>query len=426
MSDCCGSITVPPKEYAEHELPLVENARKWYDTEYYVITHPYAYSLGPIPYNTPVYVVGLTDHSMYFDADTSEFVVEQLSLEGDWVEKERILIGNIPLSFSFTFDQNGHIAIVWESEGVIYRYWYDTFISDHTTTTVGAGKSPYINMESFNEILKPVRQIIMVYVNANNELVYRLQDDRYTIEHVLYEDVHSVVAFEHTSRNSLKLVYLVHLPPLNYELKSIATERLGEWIGDNASGEVEFIIDALVLRPVVLVLGIEEQPIGLTREIIDVELEIIPSVAELPSIEERPIGLTRGISGVSLIIRDFVYKTYFEEPIPEGLSHTSEFISFTMQDVRVDISQEEPVPPALTHTCGFISYSLNYPKSSLLNLLNYANGLIEGDYTPASWADMIIERDAAQIVYDDAGATQIQVNDAWVSLNDAINALVEE
>jgi len=64
-------------------------------------------------------------------------------------------------------------------------------------------------------------------------------------------------------------------------------------------------------------------------------------------------------------------------------------------------------------------------KAALRAAIVAAQGHSESDYTPATWTSMQTALIASQIVYADAGATQLEVDESRDILNAAINALVE-
>ena len=63
-------------------------------------------------------------------------------------------------------------------------------------------------------------------------------------------------------------------------------------------------------------------------------------------------------------------------------------------------------------------------RAALRALIAEANQLNQADYTPGSWAVFATARSGAQAVYNDSDATQVQVDNAWQSLNTAMTGLV--
>lgn len=62
-------------------------------------------------------------------------------------------------------------------------------------------------------------------------------------------------------------------------------------------------------------------------------------------------------------------------------------------------------------------------KTTLEDLINDTNDLVESDYTPESWSIFTTALEEANIILNDNNATQAQVNSAADALADAINNL---
>lgn len=91
--------------------------------------------------------------------------------------------------FNFTFDQNANLAIVYVRYGIAYLYWYDSTISDMTTTTLGSNYiSPKLSLDDKRSESSATSDIVLGYIR-NNNLCIRLQRDRYETEYVLELDV---------------------------------------------------------------------------------------------------------------------------------------------------------------------------------------------------------------------------------------------
>lgn len=409
---------------------IQENVRKFYDTDFYIVDDLVAYSKGPSTYLTPVYVVGLADYCCYYNPDTSSLVLEQKDIFDDiWVEVDSIPISQVPESISFTFDQNGYPAIVWEQNRNIWLYWYDTLVSDTIISNMGSGFSPRIKIETWNEILQPVRTVILAYTSTGEELAYRRLNERYQNVHILENSgVKGIASLSHTARNSFKLSYVIDRGTFDYTLENYATARLGEWYGDNAAGAVEFVIDDFDIRSVILSPIVEENPIEFSQDINSLSVVLVPSVIVLGNTEERPLSFIQTISDLSVNIIPVVIRMDSDstfESLPE-LNSEIQFISIALPDVRVDYEHEQDFISPLTGSMDFISISTEYTKATLLQAITAYSALTESLYTSDSWTNLETEIVAAQAIYDDAGATQLQIDTAGADLDGAYFSLVPD
>lgn len=412
-------------------MAILHNVRKFYGTDLYEVEDVISYSRGSSHYGTPVYVAGLSDYCMYYSESLGSFILEQHDpINNEWNQVDSIPVINVPTSVRFTFDQNGHIAIVWESGNDIYRYWYDTAVNEAITTHVGKGRSPHILMESYNEVLQPVRQIVMVYVTDDDRLVYRLQDDRYTVEYFIEDNVEAVVMLGHTVRNSVKLVYLAREGIYNYRYKAVGSDRLGEWFGDNAAGEdIQFIIEDLSLESVIHTLPFSENPVNLDRSLSNVNLRTIPSVVDKSIGTENPVSISRSLSNLSITKRPTIFTEEFEEPVPSPILSgvLLDSLYLDIHDVRIDIVQEELViPPPIQTNIEDIRLEIYVEVAQLAMLYNQLLGqnLDESDFTVESWAVYMAAMDAAENVIDDPTASRTLVTDTFYNLREARHGLI--
>jgi len=93
--------------------------------------------------------------------------------------------------FSFTFDQNGRLTIVYVIEGVAYLWWYDSNVGNMTTTNLGSTfKNPRVSLDDKRSKSNSSSDIILAYLR-NYNLYYRQQRDRYTLEYLLASNVYN-------------------------------------------------------------------------------------------------------------------------------------------------------------------------------------------------------------------------------------------
>ena len=85
---------------------------------------------------------------------------------------------------SFTFDQLMRISVAYVVAGVAYLYWYDTAVAGFVTTTITGAISPKLTLDDKSKIAHLLAEstVILFYIK-DNEVCYRLQNDRFGIEY---------------------------------------------------------------------------------------------------------------------------------------------------------------------------------------------------------------------------------------------------
>ncbi|CAB4124246.1 hypothetical protein UFOVP49_84 [uncultured Caudovirales phage] len=106
-----------------------------------------------------------------------------------------IITGTGITEASFAFDQNMRIVVTYVQNDQAKLYWYDSTISGITTTILDAAvKSPRVAMDDKRS--QPTNQgetdVILAYVR-NNNLYFRMQRERYEVEHLLYSTLNGVL-----------------------------------------------------------------------------------------------------------------------------------------------------------------------------------------------------------------------------------------
>lgn len=394
------------------------NMVPFYNSPYYKVEDTSAYAQGPSVYGESPNPFALSQYKAeYLDG---HIVLYQLSEE--YVERERIEVEDYPTHISFTFDQNGHPVITWEVDKKdVYIYFYDVSVSSSTVHYVGAGRSPHVIIETFNNILKPVRQVFLVYSTLDDELMLRQQDERYRIDTLIEEDVHAVVTAGHTIKNSTKVVYLKRESG-KWTFDNIATERLGEWAGDAASdGRIEFIIDELDVTPVIFTENFRENPVSVIRGAKDIEVSKVDSLTEIMGNRTNPVSVTREAKRLSVSVRSLVYLNEFEESIPNSLDFSIGEGSLSINEVRVDTEQHESIPEGLTFEVGNASFDYWVSRVHLSNYYNQILGLDLNEilYTVDSWAIFSAAMANAEAVLEDDTTPRDLITDTFYELRDA-------
>ncbi len=104
---------------------------------------------------------------------------------GSEVSFHPILYANNITEIDLTFDQLSRYVICFVSEGVSKLYWYNTLVSSYVITDFIDAKSPKVSLDDKRAFNVGESDVIFAYIN-NNNLCYRLQRQRYNIEHILH------------------------------------------------------------------------------------------------------------------------------------------------------------------------------------------------------------------------------------------------
>lgn len=85
---------------------------------------------------------------------------------------------------SFAFDQNMRPCIVFQSGGLTYLYWYDPTTASQSILSLGLMEYPQISLDDARLFNLNNSDIILAYFK-DDTLYYRLQRERYMLEHTL-------------------------------------------------------------------------------------------------------------------------------------------------------------------------------------------------------------------------------------------------
>ena len=85
----------------------------------------------------------------------------------------------------FTFDQNMRPCFTFVSDGVANLYWYNTLITNFEVTALYGIKNPRVSLDDKRTFNVANSDIILAYINSENNLCCRYQRERFTIEHQL-------------------------------------------------------------------------------------------------------------------------------------------------------------------------------------------------------------------------------------------------
>lgn len=94
---------------------------------------------------------------------------------------------------TLAFDQNGNVTLGFTQAGVAKLYWYDTQQAQYVTDTLTDFIYPSVCMDDKRTTQNTANDILLFYtkqqIDSTYDLFVRYQRDRYTIEHLLAEDI---------------------------------------------------------------------------------------------------------------------------------------------------------------------------------------------------------------------------------------------
>ena len=130
-------------------------------------------------------------------SDTSEGIgsyIWESWTDGDtiYIKREgataiKVVTDPLITEIDLTFDQNMRPCIVYVSSGVSKMFWYDTALEKQTTTTYPDIRNPRVSLDDKRTVNTTESNIIFSYVRDNN-LYYRLQRDRYSVEYLIVDE----------------------------------------------------------------------------------------------------------------------------------------------------------------------------------------------------------------------------------------------
>lgn len=111
---------------------------------------------------------------------------------------------------SMAFDQAGNPALAYQARGGdLYLWFYNSEIDGYDTLSIGMGRSPKIAFDYLSTPSNPSSDVVLFYVNANNEAATRLQRERFSVEHLVgvsYGDLKLISAGKNQS-SKYQVVY---------------------------------------------------------------------------------------------------------------------------------------------------------------------------------------------------------------------------
>lgn len=112
----------------------------------------------------------------------------QIILEADNVPPRVLLASpdNTITDISICFSQNADLHYAWVDAGVARFRWYDTLSAQFQTMTLPSGtRTPKCTLDDKRPTQSGRSDIILSYVGSDNKLYFRMQRERFQIEHLL-------------------------------------------------------------------------------------------------------------------------------------------------------------------------------------------------------------------------------------------------
>jgi len=127
-------------------------------------------------------------------------------LSAENMDETVVYSGTYLTEISFTFDQNMRLSLAYVDSNLPYLQWYDSSVGGQVTTALPTDiVNPRLFLDDKRVLQSAVSDIILGYVR-NNNLYYRQQRDRFTIEYLLKENVSRLVKIG--MNNQLRLQFM--------------------------------------------------------------------------------------------------------------------------------------------------------------------------------------------------------------------------
>ena len=95
---------------------------------------------------------------------------------------------NTITDISICFNQNANLHYAWVDAGVARFRWYDTLAASMQTMQLPAGvRTPKITLDDKRPTQSGRSDVILSYIKPDNKLYFRMQRERFQIEHLLDE-----------------------------------------------------------------------------------------------------------------------------------------------------------------------------------------------------------------------------------------------
>ena len=175
LSGSAGSLTqIAPPNYTTTNLSLTRRPGAL------AFDGLQAFDLGPVDFLD--LREGLFFRPWRIRAVENEVLIARANVPNtDWQDEFLLFSyeGNQGSDFGLTFDQNGRPVVTYTQDGDVMLYWYDPVVGSMVIATVGAGRTPRVRLDIRSKMLSAISDVILMYLDDNNKLVFRLQRDRF-------------------------------------------------------------------------------------------------------------------------------------------------------------------------------------------------------------------------------------------------------
>ncbi|CAA2393601.1 hypothetical protein [Xanthomonas phage Tabio] len=113
---------------------------------------------------------------------------------------------------ALAFDQNMRPFVAFVQNGVAWLYWYDTQVSAMVFSSFTGAITPRLTTDEKRAIYSSNSDVILAYVRANN-LYFRMQRERFQIEHLLASGVNATLVAIGMNRGNRLQFRLRPTPP---------------------------------------------------------------------------------------------------------------------------------------------------------------------------------------------------------------------
>lgn len=127
----------------------------------------------------------LTRYEWYGWTDGTSITLKRADIASETV----VVTGSNITEMDFTFDQNMRPCVAYIETGIPKLYWYDTVAQKMSTKVFDPNqvKYPRVSLDDKRRSAVGISDIILGYINQDNDLCYRQQRTRFDDEHVLKE-----------------------------------------------------------------------------------------------------------------------------------------------------------------------------------------------------------------------------------------------
>lgn len=332
-------------------------------TTYFKFYETLATARGPIGLGDPL---SDFDYSVWVAfQDGTDIVVERFD-GTTWTDRTVIAtdIVGIINHISLTFDASGNFVCAFEISGNVFLRYYDTLAAANLVKPLGAGKSPFCSMEVFNSFLGS-RQVHLVYVKPNKDLICLLQDERYLIEYVVLSNVDDILSFGITGYNNLKITYTDSALG-GQRILNVATPRKGMWVGEMPKNTFTLPEMLVEIKSADVYLN-ETDSVAFGQTVSNVSIQVASAYVRIdePSPVDNSfdtVAFGQTVSNVVVTLSNIINKTTQTEAVPPVLENTATSVTVSVPETGITTMQTElTLPPVLENTATSLLITVTPP-----------------------------------------------------------------